>query len=134
MSIEAMKQALEALEEFCQYANDQHQMNALTEDSWLWMMWKDGLKAITSLHQAIEQAEKQDRDEYERGFIDGMQKQMQSSVDKAVNAMSKREWVGLTEEEVERIKLDGRDLEFVSMTALHRFARDIQAKLKDKNT
>ena len=31
--------------------------------------------------------------EYERGFIDGMQKQMQSSVDKAVNAMGKREWV-----------------------------------------
>ena len=25
--------------------------------------------------------------DYERGFIDGMQKQMQSSVDKAVNAM-----------------------------------------------
>jgi uncharacterized protein YecT (DUF1311 family) len=43
-------------------------------------------------------------------------------------------WVGLTDEEVERIKLDGRDLEFVSMTALHRFARDIQAKLKEKNT
>jgi hypothetical protein len=36
---------------------------------------------------------------YERGFIDGMQKQMQSSVDKAVNAMSKREWVGLTLED-----------------------------------
>ena len=46
----------------------------------------------------------------------------------------KREWVGLTDEEVERLKLDGRDLEFVSMTALHRFARDIQAKLKEKNT
>ena len=45
-----------------------------------------------------------------------------------------REWVGLTDAEVERIKLDGRDLEFVSMTALHRFARDIQAKLKEKNT
>ena len=27
---------------------------------------------------------------YERGFIDGMQKQAQSSVDKAVNAMSQR--------------------------------------------
>lgn len=27
--------------------------------------------------------------EYERGFIDGMQEQMRSSVDKAVNAMSK---------------------------------------------
>jgi len=41
--------------------------------------------------------------EYERGFIDGMQKQMQSSVDKAVNAMGKREWVGLTDEEIEPI-------------------------------
>ena len=29
--------------------------------------------------------------DYERGFIDGMQHQMQSSVDKAVNAMSKPE-------------------------------------------
>jgi hypothetical protein len=38
--------------------------------------------------------------EYERGFIDGMQKQMQSSVDKAVNAMGKREWVGLTEDQI----------------------------------
>jgi hypothetical protein len=34
--------------------------------------------------------------DYEQGFIDGMQKQMQSSVDKAVNSMGKREWVGLT--------------------------------------
>jgi hypothetical protein len=39
--------------------------------------------------------------DYERGFIDGMQKQMQSSVDKAVNKMTKREWVGLTKEELE---------------------------------
>jgi len=29
--------------------------------------------------------------DYERGFIDGMQKQMQSSVDKAVNAMSRQD-------------------------------------------
>ena len=72
--------------------------------------------------------------DYERGFIDGMQKQMQSSVDRAVRAMAKPEWVELTDLEVERLKLDGRDLEFVSMTALHRFARDIQAKLKEKNT
>jgi hypothetical protein len=71
--------------------------------------------------------------EYERGFIDGMQKQMQSSVDKAVNAMGKREWVGLTDEEVVDLKMIGRDLEFVSMTALCRFARDIEAKLKEKN-
>ena len=30
------------------------------------------------------------RTEYERGFIDGMQKQMQSSVDKAVNAIAQQ--------------------------------------------
>lgn len=29
--------------------------------------------------------------DYERGFVDGMQKQMQSSVDKAVNAMGNQE-------------------------------------------
>jgi hypothetical protein len=72
--------------------------------------------------------------DYERGVIDGMLKQAESSVDRAVNAMAKRPWAGLTDEEVERIKLDGRDLEFVSMTALHRFARDIQDKLKEKNS
>ena len=49
--------------------------------------------------------------EYERGFIDGMQKQMQSSVDKAVNAMSKREWVGLTDEEMQRMAKRIEELE-----------------------
>lgn len=38
--------------------------------------------------------------EYERGVIDGRQMQVQSSVDKAVSALSKREWVGLTEDEI----------------------------------
>ena len=33
--------------------------------------------------------------EYERGVIDGRQMQMKSSVDKAVNAMAQRKWVGL---------------------------------------
>lgn len=37
--------------------------------------------------------------EYERGFVDGMQKQMQSSVDKAVNAMSRRELIDLAKSE-----------------------------------
>jgi hypothetical protein len=37
--------------------------------------------------------------EYERGVIEGRQMQVQSSVDKAVNALSKRKWVGLTDEE-----------------------------------
>lgn len=63
--------------------------------------------------------------DYERGFIDGMQKQMQSSVDKAVNAMSKRQWVGLTEEEW--LSLGCNSVEEV------RIGLAIQAKLKGKN-
>lgn len=45
----------------------------------------------------------------------------------------KREWVDLTDEEVVHLKMLGRDLEFVSMTALRRFARDIAQTLKEKN-
>ena len=41
-------------------------------------------QAITSIKEALAQPER----DYERGFIDGMQKQMQSSVDKAVNRMA----------------------------------------------
>jgi len=64
--------------------------------------------------------------EYERGFIDGMQKQMQSSVDKAVNAMGKREWVGLTDEERHEYDYLGPDMAGV--------IANIEAKLKEKNT
>ena len=42
-------------------------------------------------------------------------------------------WVGLTDEEVVDLKMLGRDLEFVSMKALRRFARDIEQTLKEKN-
>ena len=82
--------------------------------------------------------------EYERGFIDGMQKQMQSSVDKAVNAMGKREWVGLTEDEMNnaldywsddsRSSYGGAHAangEYVDMIETWRY---IEAKLKEKNT
>ena len=49
--------------------------------------------AQASIKEALAQPER----DYERGFIDGMQKQMQSSVDKAVNAMTQRTWVGCAE-------------------------------------
>jgi hypothetical protein len=65
--------------------------------------------------------------DYERGFIDGMQKQMQSSVDKAVNAMSKREWVGLTDEERKEAWLS-REAQTPTT-----FAKDIEQALKEKN-
>jgi len=47
--------------------------------------------------------------EYERGFIDGMQKQMQSSVDKAVNALSRNEVLEEVAKEVERFTAFGPD-------------------------
>lgn len=42
--------------------------------------------------------------------------------------------VGLTDEEVVHLKMIGRDLEFVSMPALRRFAKDIEQTLKERNT
>ena len=51
-----------------------------------------------------------------------MQKQAQSSVDKAVNAMTQRPWVGLTDEEVSELSLSRRYL-----------VREVEAKLKEKN-
>ena len=85
--------------------------------------------------------------DYERGFIDGMQKQAQSSVDKAVNQMAqtaqepdltavymsglydgkkkKRPWVGLTDEECNRMGMSVGD-KVVAMWA--------NRILKEKNT
>ena len=64
--------------------------------------------------------------EYERGFIDGMQKQMQSSVDKAVNAMSQRTWVGLT--------ISQRDECWRFSPTAEDAMEAVEAKLKEKNT
>ena len=64
--------------------------------------------------------------DYERGFVDGMQKQMQSSVDKAVDAMSKRPWVGLTDEDLKEIKVCG--------PVSYKWVKVAEAKLKEKNT
>ena len=75
--------------------------------------------------QIIEQ-EIPERD-YERGFIDGMQKQMQSSVDKAVNAMS-RTWVGLTDEEIEQLHTA-----WVLGGGFRQLCNAIETKLKEKN-
>ena len=91
------------------------------------------MKAIEIIKEALET-----KNEYERGFIDGMQKQMQSSVDKAVNSMTKptyyipskgqREWVGLTDEEIQEC-LQGLPTQTIDV-----YARRIEAKLKERNT
>jgi len=71
------------------------------------------------------------RAEYERGFVEGMSHQAKSSVDRAVNAMSKREWQGLTDEE--RIALWGMRSDGPSNSEIRGFARAIEARLKEKN-
>jgi hypothetical protein len=63
---------------------------------------------------------------YEDGFIAGMQKQMQSSVDKAVNRMAQRAWVGLTEEDFSAINQS-------CLTKLEA-AASAESILKEKNT
>ena len=40
--------------------------------------------------------------DYERGFVDGAQHQMKSSVDLALEAMRIKKWVGLTDEEIDQ--------------------------------
>ena len=69
--------------------------------------------------------------DYERGFVDGMQKQMQSSVDKAVNAMSKRPWVYLTEEHIKEI-VGPYALPIIGYT--RKLFDQIEAKSKELNT
>ena len=93
-------------------------LNALTDFD-----YDKRIKAIESIKEALKT-----KNEYERGFIDGMQKQMQSSVDKAVNAMSKREWVWLTDKEVDEC-LQGLPTQTIDV-----YARSIEIKIKDKNT
>ena len=80
---------------------------------------------------------------YERGFIDGMQKQMQSSVDKAVNAMTQptyyipnkdeREWVGLTDDEIWEAYMESPMELDCSTDELYAISRTVEAKLKEKN-
>ena len=66
---------------------------------------------------------------YEKGFVEGMAKQMHSSVDRAVNAMAKQ-WVGLTDDEgmaIANWQLSGNH-------PLRSVIQAIEAKLKEKNT
>ena len=89
--------------------------------------------ARDKLAQPAQEPWRESASDYERGVIDGMQKQMQSSVDKAVNAMTQRPWVGLTVEEIEAIGKPYEEKDR-SMQAWGLFACAIEAELKEKNT
>jgi len=64
--------------------------------------------------------------DYERGFIDGMMYQTETTVNRAVDAMSKRTWVGLTDED--RLELAAAQYGWEDLLIA------TEAKLKEKNT
>jgi len=81
--------------------------------------------------------------DYERGVIDGRQMQAQSSVDKAVNAMTQptyfipskdqRTWVGLTRDEQSAVYRNLFNATSRTDSFWVDFANAIEAKLKEKN-
>lgn len=114
---------------------------------------------IERINAYIKEALAQPERDYERGFIDGMQKQMQSSVDKAVNRMAQPEpWeqfypdIGkpqiALDQKAENARELGLDYGWVGLTdkeiekclkglptqTIDVYARRIEAKLKEKNT
>jgi hypothetical protein len=75
---------------------------------------------------------RQSMSEYERGVIDGRQMQMQSSVDKAVNAMAQRKWVGLTDEELDALHRKVK-IRLMGTFDTKDIYRAIEAELKERN-
>ena len=73
--------------------------------------------------------------DYERGFIDGMMYQTETTVNKAVDAMSKSPWVGLTDDEIKAFDIwhDNREEE-IGWVNPSEIVAYIEAKLKEKNT
>jgi hypothetical protein len=71
--------------------------------------------------------------DYERGFIDGMMYQTQTTVNKAVDAMSKRTWVGLTDQERNKLWQDVIKWGDPSHDDVD-LLKAIEVKIKEKNT
>jgi hypothetical protein len=64
-------------------------------------------------------------------YIKGYCGKMISDLHPAIEQAEKREWVGLTDEEVESWNIFGRTEDG---KRLHKLVRSIEAKLKEKNT
>ena len=133
---ELLQQALDALNNYVGVVKSE-----LNEHSWDTKIVDAGkparetIEAIRARLAQPEQIDEQGRsmtywgglsikNDYERGFIDGMAKQTQSSVDKALN--QKKEWVGLTAADLMEL------VAFTHMTMEN--ALSVEAKLKEKNT
>jgi hypothetical protein len=131
MSIEAMKQALEALEELKEHIYKHRR-----------------LEAIIALRQAIEQAEKpvqKKRPVCWDGDDECPNRQACCDAEECLytNPQPQREWVGLTDEEMcelekqfeaERVRTSDEEYLVIYPSAYWQWQRAIEAKLKEKNT
>jgi len=123
MSIEAMKQGLEALKTVWYHVGT----FAPTDDA---IELYD--QARTSLRQAIEEAEKQEPYGYFRYDIrlDAWVQSRDSNKGVAFYTHPpKREWVGLTEEEIDQIYCTCHD----NYDGRNKYERALEAKLREKN-
>jgi hypothetical protein len=120
MSIEAMKQALEFIE-------------VTNKGSSFWLVPASQLnKTVTSLRQAIEQAEKQEPMKMVAyNCLCGRIMKFES-----VNGIvaPQREWVGLTDEEFSDCLVEGDPCEALAEPEAWAVMREVAAKLKEKNT
>ena len=110
MSIEVMKQALEALTD--------DRMVEVEPDSW---ELRSDL-AIAALRAAIEEAEKP----WVKSYAGG--KPQYTTPEK-----QQRKWKGLTDEELDVMRQESK-LDFVTFREFRVVARAIEAKLKERNT
>ncbi len=123
MSIEAMKQALEALE------RGRPQIVGV-------LVQQDQDAAITALRQAIEQAEKQEpvANSLDWWALFDENQRLRAEL-KFNTAPPKREWVGLTDEEREQLILGNVENVTVAEAAMFKTVLALQeAKLREKNT
>jgi hypothetical protein len=104
MSIEAMKLALEALEDADQILADEGYCHVLQNE------------AITALRTAIEQAER------DWSLLEATQESLREHMAE-IKRLKQRPWIGLTDEEKRQIVLDD-PIDWVAA---------IEAKLKEKN-
>jgi len=131
MSIEAMKQAPEALEKNHYYMIDAGLPNQ--------SMLNENFEAITALRTAIEQAEKQEPVGQilvasDGRIVDAVRKPSKLAPGfhdvYTTPPAAQRQWVGLSEEEIEKLK---HLIDWTATWSHGRFAYEIEQLLKEKN-
>jgi hypothetical protein len=138
MSIEAMKQALQALESSRIFVTTREKIKHPETTEW----YDD---RITVLRQAIEAAEKQEPVAWMVYTQDGQSvyvtdnptdiQELQQSLP-LYTTPPQRKWVGLTEQEIDRLnftQVGGCQCSFGYIEGIEEFAKSIEAKLREKN-